>query len=45
LARSTRQRRRRFTAYVSDVDFTVMGYVLVPVTKVPCRPKETVIFT
>jgi hypothetical protein len=45
LARSTRQRRRRFTARVSDVDYTVTGSVLVPVTKVPYGHKETVIFT
>jgi hypothetical protein len=45
LARSSRHRRHRFTTHVSDIDFTVTGSVLVPVTKVPCGPRETVIFT
>jgi hypothetical protein len=30
---------------VSDIDFTVTGFVLVPVTKVLCGPRETIIFT
>jgi hypothetical protein len=33
------------TTRVSDIDFTVTGFVLVPVTKVLCGPRETVIFT
>jgi hypothetical protein len=28
---------------VSDVNFTVTGAVLMPVTKVPCGPRETAI--
>jgi hypothetical protein len=35
--------RRRFTEHVSDVNFTVTGSVFMPVTKVPCRPRETAI--
>jgi hypothetical protein len=38
-------RRGRFTARVSDVDFTVTGSVFVPITKVACGPRETAIFT
>jgi hypothetical protein len=45
VARSLRHRRRRFTTRVFDIDFTVTSFVLVPVTKVPCGPRETVIFT
>jgi hypothetical protein len=41
LARSSRQRRNMFTTRVSDIEFTVTGSVLVPVTKVPCGPRET----
>jgi hypothetical protein len=37
------QRRRRFTTHVSDVEFTVMGSVFMPITKVPCGPRETTI--
>jgi hypothetical protein len=40
---SSRQRRRRFTERVSDVNFTVTGSVFMPVTKVPCGPRETAI--
>jgi hypothetical protein len=40
-----RHRRRMFTTRVSDIDFIVTGFVLVPVTKVPYGPRETVIFT
>jgi hypothetical protein len=29
---------------IGPSDFTVTGFVLVPVTKVPCGPRETVIF-
>jgi hypothetical protein len=28
---------------VSDVNFTVTGFVFMPVTKVPCGPRETTI--
>jgi hypothetical protein len=45
VARSLRYWRRRFTTRVSDIDFTVTSFVLVPITKVPCGPRETVIFT
>jgi hypothetical protein len=45
VARSLRHRRHRFTTRVFDIDFTITGFVLVPVTKVPCGPRETVIFT
>jgi hypothetical protein len=45
MARPLRHRRRRFTTRVSDMDFTVTDFVLVPVTKVPCGPREIVIFT
>jgi hypothetical protein len=45
VARSLRHRRRWFTTHVSDIDFTVTGFILVPVTKVPCGPREIVIFT
>jgi uncharacterized membrane protein len=40
---SSRQRRRRFTTHVSDVEFTLTGSVLVPVTKVSWGPRETAI--
>jgi hypothetical protein len=40
---SSRQRRRRFTARVSDIEFTIPSSILVPITKVPCEPKETAI--
>jgi hypothetical protein len=40
--RLLRHRRRRFTTCVSDIDFTVTDFVLVPVTKVPCGPRETI---
>jgi hypothetical protein len=40
---SSRQRRRRFTECVSDVNFTVTGSVFMPITKVPYGPRETVI--
>jgi hypothetical protein len=40
---SSRQRRQRFTAWVSDIEFTVTGSVLVPITNVPYGPKETAI--
>jgi hypothetical protein len=40
---SSRQRRRRFTECVSDVNFTVMGSVFMPITNVPCGPRETAI--
>jgi hypothetical protein len=45
VARSLRHQRRRFTTCISDIDYTITGFVLVPVTKVPCGPRETVIFT
>jgi hypothetical protein len=45
VARWLRHRRHRFTTRVSDIDFIVTGFVLVPVTKVPCGPRETIIFT
>jgi hypothetical protein len=38
---SSRRMRRRFTKHVSDVNFTVTGSVFMPVTKVPCGPRET----
>jgi hypothetical protein len=41
MARSSRHRRRRFTTRVYDIDFTVTGSVLVPITKVPCGCKES----
>jgi hypothetical protein len=40
VAHSLRHRRRRFTTRVSDIDFTVTSFVLVPVTKVPCGPQR-----
>jgi hypothetical protein len=40
---SSRQRRRRFTERVSDVNFTVTGSVFMPITNVPCAPRKTVI--
>jgi hypothetical protein len=40
---SSRQRRRRFMAHISNVDFTVTVYVFMPVTKVPCGPRDTAI--
>jgi hypothetical protein len=40
---SSRYRRRRFTACVSDVHFTVTDSVFMAVTKVPCGPRETAI--
>jgi hypothetical protein len=40
---SSRQRRRRFTERVSDVNFTVTDSVFMPVTNFPCGPKETAI--
>jgi hypothetical protein len=40
---SSRQRRRRFKKRVSDVNFVVTGSVFMPVTKVPCEPRETTI--
>jgi hypothetical protein len=45
VVRSLRHRRHRFTTHVSDIDFTVTGFVLVSVTKVPWGPREIVIFT
>jgi hypothetical protein len=45
VARLLRHLRPRFTTHVSDIDFTVTVFVLVPVTKVHCGPRETVIFT
>jgi hypothetical protein len=39
----TEESRRRSTARVSNVEFTVTGSVLVPITKVPCGPRETAI--
>jgi hypothetical protein len=45
VARSSSHQRRRFTTRVSDIDFTVTGFVLVPVTKIPYGSRETVIFT
>jgi hypothetical protein len=44
VARSLRHQRCRFTTRVFDIDLTVTSFVLVPVTKVPCGPRETVIF-
>jgi hypothetical protein len=38
---SSRQRRRKFTERVSDVNFTVTGSVFMPITNVPCGPRET----
>jgi hypothetical protein len=32
-----------FTERVSDVNFIVMGSVFMPVTKIPCGPRETAI--
>jgi hypothetical protein len=43
VVRLSRHRRRRFTTRASDIDFTVMGFVLVPFTKVLCGPRETTI--
>jgi hypothetical protein len=40
VAHSLRHRRRRFTTRISDIDFTVTGFVLVPVTKVPVDPEK-----
>jgi hypothetical protein len=40
VARSLRHRRHRFTTRVSDIDFTVTDFALVPVTKVPCGPEK-----
>jgi hypothetical protein len=45
MARSSRHQRRRFTTRISYIDFTVTGFILVPVTNVPCGTRETVIFT
>jgi hypothetical protein len=45
IAHSSRHRRRRFTTCVSGIHFTVTSFRLVPVTKVPCGPREIVIFT
>jgi hypothetical protein len=45
VACSLKHRRHRFTTHVSDIGFTVTGLVLVPFTKVPCEPREIVIFT
>jgi hypothetical protein len=45
VARSLRHWRPRFTTRVSDIDFAVTDFVLVPVTKVPYGPRGTVIFT
>jgi hypothetical protein len=40
---SSRQRRRRFTERVSDINFTVTGSVFMHVTKVPFGPREIAI--
>jgi hypothetical protein len=40
---SSRQRRHRFTERIFDVNFTVTGSVFMPITKVPCGPRETAI--
>jgi hypothetical protein len=32
-----------FTTRVADIDFTVTGFALVLVTKVPCGPRKTAI--
>jgi hypothetical protein len=45
MACSSRYQRRGFTTRVSDIDFTVTSFVLVPITQVPCGPREIVIFT
>jgi hypothetical protein len=38
---SSIQRGCRFTKLVSDVNFTVTSSVIMPVTNVPCGPRET----
>jgi hypothetical protein len=45
MARSSIHQRRKFTTRVSDIDFTVTAFVLVVITKGPCGPRETVVFT